>query len=267
MVIKTKQGKNSSVRGLFNYLLHEIKKTKILEMNAFSRSDPKGLTKEFEAISSENINISRPIIHFSLSFSEHDKSITPELMTTLAVKVLRELGFTQENHQYAIVQHQEKPHKHCHVVANRVGFDGIAVDDYYIQNRAVKVVKQLEIEYGFEKVQDIAKRNRQKPKKVADPNKLLIISTIEEIFRNMKVQSLYRLAEELSKRNIQMNILKHSNTGNEYGLTFKLPNNKNVFKGSELGKDYSLKSLTNRTIPFENKIIERTIIKNLEIEI
>lgn len=250
MIAKTTQGK--SFKNLVYYCLQEKKNAVILDMNGLSRTDPKGLIKEFEAITCENSNISKPVWHTSISFSEND-NVNPEKMTEIAIRLLEKLGFTRDNNQFLLVQHQDKEHKHLHIVCNRIGFDASVVSDYYCKKKVVKATKELEIEYGFQKIEDITKEKSNSNQNI----RKTLISVLDDVLKKFSFQSFLEMTEELNKYNVQMKVLKHSNNGNEYGVTFLY--NETEFKGSELGKLYALQALKKR---FNQTITKQVLISN-----
>jgi hypothetical protein len=262
MIGKTTTGKG--FKGVLNYCLQEKKKAEILDYNGLSQNDPKGLAKEFEIITQENINISKPVWHTSLSFSEKDK-MTNEKMTEIANKFLEKAGFSKENNQFIIIKHNDKAHTHCHIIANRVGFDGNAVSDYYNKSRTVGWAKELEKEYKLEIVQVLAKEKRLE-KELNKPFDLIredLKSIIDKALKQTGLNSIYDLQKELKKSGIDTTILKHSKSGKEYGITYNIRDK--IYKGSELGKSYALNAINNRISPV--KIIVKTLIKSLEMGI
>lgn len=69
--------------------------------------------------------------------------------------------------------------------------------------------------------------------------------TIDEIFANGKVINRENFIAELNRKNIDL-VLRRSNSGQIYGITFIDHNNKCVFNGSDLGKAYSAKAILDR---------------------
>jgi hypothetical protein len=263
MVAKTTHGK--SFKGLLHYCLNQKKNAEILDLNGLSRYDAKGLIKEFEAVCGENLNISKPVWHTSLSFSNHD-NISIAQMKEIACKLFHKVGFTDENNQYIVIQHKDKDHMHCHIVANRIGFDGKAVTDFYSKSRIVQATKQLEKEYNLTRVQDISKKRLIQLEKnsLENSDKKQIAASIENILEQNNTKTFQDLADKLKMNGIEMQVLKHSKTGKEYGITFKTGNE--VFKGSELGKKYAYKRLSMQLHP-ALKIISKVISKGIELGI
>lgn len=78
-------------------------------------------------------------------------------------------------------------------------------------------------------------------------------SSIDNVFKSYEQISKATLLEELQAKGLHTTF--HENTqGQIYGVTFVDNWNKVVFKGSELGKDYTAKALTSRLRPQDKKI-------------
>lgn len=263
MICKTTSGKG--FRALLDYCLKQEKDAEILELNGLTRSDPKGLAQEFRNVCEENLNISKPVWHTSLSFSKSD-NISQEKMKEIANKLIEKLGFTRNNNQFMIVQHKDKEHMHCHIICNRVGFDGKAIGDFYYKSRTINATKQLESEYKLSRVQDLVRQKNRIYEQLnqMDPAKQEIRETINSLLKQPGIKTIPELAIELQKRGIDLNVVKHSKTGKEFGVTFKM--NDKVYKGSELGKNFVLKSLLSQLDP-ALKIAVKIISKGLGLGI
>jgi hypothetical protein len=260
MIGKTKTGK--SFKGVLYYCLNEKKNAEILDMNGLSRYDAKGLTTEFEAIHSENLNVSTPVWHSSLSFHESDK-ITNEKMKEIANRFMEKSGFNKDNYQWVIIKHNDKAHKHCHIVANRVGFDGKAVSDSFYKTRSVGNAKELEKEYGLKQAQEISREQKRLKElnQTKDFTRDQLKDVIDKAIKQPGINNLNDLATELKSYGIDMNVLHHSKTGKEFGVTFKT-NNSKTYKGSDIGKNYALKALM-KLLPPELKLA-KTIINTIQ---
>lgn len=258
MIGKTKTGRG--FKGTVLYCLQENKTPEILDMNGLSHTDKRGITHEFIALSSTNDNISKPVWHSSLSFSNGD-GITNEKMVEIANRFMEKAGFSKENNQWVIIRHNDTDHVHCHIVANRVGFDGKAVSDYYFKSRTVQYAKEIENEYGLVKVQEIAKDRRLalELKSTIDPNKEQIKKRIEALLKQPKVNSFDVLIGELKKEGIEMNVLTHANTGKPYGVSFRM--GEVTYKGSEIGKQFAFKALNNHLSPLSAPVPSIKVIK------
>jgi len=265
MIGKTKTGKGFG--GTLRYCLEENKDSVILELNGLSGENPNDLSRQFQAICDENRDISKPVWHTSLSFPKEDY-MSIDKMQEIANKFIEKAGFSKENNQYAIIMHNNTAHTHCHIIANRVGYDGKAVSDSFSKTRTVFFSKQLENEYNLTRAQEIFKaREQSKPRDkvpIREQTKIQLREAIDKAVKQPEIKTLQDLSQELKKSGIDMQILKHSQTGKEYGVSFRL--NNIAFKGSELGKDFSFKALSNSVSMVKEivKTIGKIISKGIE---
>jgi hypothetical protein len=244
MIGKTTNGKGFG--GTLSYCLDKKKEPEILEINNLRGEKPRELAKQCQCFCDANRGIGNQVWHTSLSFHEKD-NVSKEQMKEIAESFLQKAGFSKENNQYVIIQHNDTQHKHIHIVANRVGVDGKAVSDSFSKSKTVVISKELEKEYNLTKVQELAKDRNYKPsKKMKVPEeqkaKETIRQAIDEALKNPKVKNLANLSEQLEKSGINTSVLKHAETGKDYGVSFKIDNF--AFKGSELGKSYSFNGIT-----------------------
>jgi len=261
MLGKTKTG--SGFKGVLYYCLQEKKEPEILYSNNVIGNDAKELIKEFEAVREENINISKPVWHTSLSFAEND-NITNEKMGEIAQRFMEKAGFSAENNQYVVIKHNDKDHSHCHIVANRVGFDGKAVSDYYYKSQTVKWAKELEKEYNLIKVQEIALAKKLEQTQTLNHDKKFIKEHVERAIGDKNVTSLDDLSKALKKDGVELEVLKHSKTGKEYGVNFRV--NGNTYKGSDIAKRLAYKSLS-QLLPSPIRIATKIISKGISHEL
>jgi len=257
VVGKTKTG--GGFKGVVYYNLQKAKDSEILHSNGLASNDMKGLIKEFEAISGENPNISKPVWHTSLSFAKED-NITNDKMAEIAQRFMEKAGFSKENNQFIVIRHNDRDHRHCHIVANRVGFDGRAVSDSFFKSKTVQWSKELEKEYGLTKVQEIAKVKMVEKTKEFIPDKEFLKEYISKTLKSKGITSLEELSLKLREKGIDMEILKHSKTGKDYGVNFKVRGS--TYKGSDLGKKFAYKALCSNLSP-ALRIATKLIVKGI----
>ncbi|MDD2197745.1 MAG: relaxase/mobilization nuclease domain-containing protein [Bacteroidales bacterium] len=258
MIGKTKTG--SGFKGTVQYCLQDKKTPEILDMNGISHTDKRGIVHEFVTLSSTNDNISKPVWHSSLSFPKEDK-ITDEKMIEIANRFMEKAGFSKENNQWLVIKHNDTKHTHCHIVANRVGFDGTTISDFYFKSRTVQYAKEIENEYGLAKVQEMAKERRAaiELNPTEAPNKEHIRKRVEALLKQPRVNSFEALRGELKREGIEMNVRTHAKTGKPYGVSFKM--GETAYKGSDIGKQFAFKALNSQISPLNAPIPTLKIIK------
>jgi len=133
--------------GIFNYL--EREKSEIISKNV-GGSSPSELTEEFLLCAELNPRVEKIIKHHVISFAQEDKEkINPEMLNNLINDYLEKSGYT--NNQYAAFMHNDKQHKHLHLVINKVDFDGKNTHPYFEKKQARKILMELEEKYNLRK--------------------------------------------------------------------------------------------------------------------
>ena len=88
-----------------------------------------------------------PTFHMSVNWHESEHP-SPEVMQEIARRVLDMSGLGE--HQALVVGHADRPHKHFHIMANRVHpATGKAWSEWQSKLRFDRIMKQLADEYGF----------------------------------------------------------------------------------------------------------------------
>ena len=107
---------------------------------------PKTISLEFDIVWDLNPSVSKAVFHASLSLSigEH---LLDEQWHTVAKDYLK--GMDLSKNQYVAYIHQDRPHEHIHIIANRIRLDGSTVSDSFDFSRSDKVIRNLEQKYGL----------------------------------------------------------------------------------------------------------------------
>lgn len=95
-----------------------------------------------------NPDVARPVGHIALSFKPEDAPrLTDGFMAELAREYLELMGI--RNTQFIVVRHHGTDNPHCHIVFNRVDFDGKVISDSNDFRRNEKVTKMLKDKYSL----------------------------------------------------------------------------------------------------------------------
>ena len=93
-----------------------------------------------------NPDVAKPVGHIALSFKPEDAPrLTDAFMARLAEEYLELMGI--RNTQFIVVRHHGTDNPHCHIVFNRVNFDGKVISDSNDFKRNEKVMKMLKDKY------------------------------------------------------------------------------------------------------------------------
>ncbi|MCB6585264.1 relaxase/mobilization nuclease domain-containing protein, partial [Streptococcus gordonii] len=86
--------------------------------------------------------------HIALSFKPEDAPrLTDAFMARLAEEYLVLMGI--RNTQFIVVRHHGTDNPHCHIVFNRVDFDGKVISDSNDFKRNERVTKMLKDKYSL----------------------------------------------------------------------------------------------------------------------
>ena len=160
--------KGGDFEGLFRYLLHPNKEAIVIGGNV-GASSPKSLEAEFLTFSNLNQRVKKPVTHISVAFAPPDGIVDPQIQTRIADRIISEMGYG--NVQYLVVAHgrndpgHDAPHNHdhIHIVANSVDLHGKFVNDRLNFPRLEKILRQIEIDEGLEKIQSSWEVKRRAP--------------------------------------------------------------------------------------------------------
>lgn len=132
-------GKVKACRGgstLANYVMKPEKGYELLRFGLCGEK-PTEIMREMRVI--QNANQRAKNKFFSLVLSpdkEEGKTISDKRLREMTKDFMRELGINPERQQFIAFVHTEKPHKHIHIIANRVQRDGTLISDHHIGKRA-----------------------------------------------------------------------------------------------------------------------------------
>lgn len=177
------------------------KKPVVVHQNHITSLDHSGVGEEMREVSSLSSRCKNPVLKFSISFDPAEK-ISREKQLKFTLGVIKEMGLTQENYQYMVTEHTDKPHPHHHVLANRVGLDGIVLSDSFTKYRLETAIDKME-------------------KKMRLNNKL---AATRRVVYDRKSENGYRFTENhKNSRSTRTNIVKTSRDARE-GVEQKLSN-------------------------------------------
>ena len=193
----------------------------------------RSIIQDFNTQRKLNPNLSIAVGHIALSWSVQDKEkLSPELMAQRAKEYMDKMKIN--NTQYLIVQHQDRPHPHIHIVYNRVNNEGKTISDRFQKQRNVKVCKELTLRHGYYLSPGKENVNRQQIKG-PDGVKYELYDTIRTVLKHAKNwPSLERM---LSKEGIAIRYKYKGATSEIQGVSFS--KNGMSFKGSQIDRSLS----------------------------
>lgn len=204
----------------------------VIKLHGLYTQNHTDLAQEMRAISDLR-NIKNPVMHISLSL-ENGERASNEQWKLAADAHLIKMGFDLNKTQYALVRHNDSEHDHVHVVVNRVQIDGSVVSDSNTYKRSHEATRATEIAAGlkvFEKGQEPSHKGKMHD----------LRSSIDNALSSHKNYNDFRTA----LANVGINTIENRSktTGYLSGLSYELAESGQVWKGSAIGKSYSLNGL------------------------
>lgn len=187
-----------------------------------------------------NPNLGQAVWHTSLSFNPDDAAkLDSAKMLAIAEGYVQKMGLDQT--QYAIIRHHDQPdNQHLHIIANRVGDDGQTVKDGQNFYRSKQALKELIQEHGLTPPQGL-RPEKQHPAQLQGAE--LTKHEIKEALHQALATATDRPALLATLQARQISAREFANKAGEVtGISFEKDGT--VFKGSELGRGYSLAGIS-----------------------
>lgn len=180
-----------------------------------------------------NPDVAKPVGHIALSFKPEDAPrLTDAFMARLAGEYLELMGI--RNTQFIVVRHHGTDNPHCHIVFNRVDFDGKVISDSNDFRRNEKVTKMLKDKYSLtysEGKQSVKTEKLHASEKV----KYEIYRAVKEALRSADTWKEFQ--NKLLKMGVEMEFKYKENTNEVQGIRFI--KNGLSFKGSGIDRSFS----------------------------
>lgn len=208
--------------------LHHLNRAEILEYN-MCFGNRKELIKQFTDVRNLRPQLSKPVMHISLSFDPSDLTDN-EKFRQITLDFAGKFGF--DKNQYVSILHKDTRHKHLHIITNRVGFDGKTISDSQSYKRVSQICRELEIKYGMKPV--LSPRLFQNPKERLLPRLDLRQEQLKVRIRQSLLQATHFSDFKIRMEQEKIEVIKGR------GIAFQ-DAKKVYFKGSDLG--YSLENM------------------------
>ena len=220
------------------YVSRDLARSIVLDAEGVRVHDYKLMARDFEIIRSLREMWSRPVFHGVLDFYPKEE-LNDRQMINIARAYMQEMGLV--NTQYALVKHIDRPHKHVHIVANRINFEGEHLNLYPTQFRSNDIVKELAREYG------LTPPGQKKNLREINFDALLKTETCRyAIYRSIKesipgCNSFDELGQRLSREGIEVRYRVDDRTGERNGISFRYQGV--AFKGGDIDHECSFGQL------------------------
>jgi relaxase-like protein len=215
-------------------------------------NDPNGpseweVIREFLVVN-EAKEAARPVVHIPVR-TRDGEHLTENQWLEVAERVRTEMGY--ESCPWAAYLHDNeggRAGQHIHLVLSRVTFDGKIVSDKFERYRVMEVMRGLERDIGLEPV---LSRDRTQPRlyphsavgQERDREFIMLRAHIDAAGANARTLSGF--VERLEAAGVKVH-LKISVNGHLQGASFQLADSERIWKGSDLGRAYSIGRVVER---------------------
>lgn len=243
MIGKIKKGK--SFGGCIRYVMGKDD-AKIIESDGVLLGTNKEMIDSFNCQCLLNPKIKQPLGHIALSFKPEDAPLlSDEFMAKIALEYMALMGI--KNTQFILARHHNIDNPHCHLVYNRINYDGKVISSQNDFKRNEIATKKLKDKYGLTYAEDKSKTNVNK---LHDPERVKyeIHNAVKAALKRCRTWEDFN--EELKQRGIHLEFaFRRMNTravddiqGIRFvkdGLTFKASDVSRQFSYSKLNAQLS----------------------------
>ena len=259
--LRIKVTRGSEPLKLFGYLFdpkkqlepqrNELLKTGRIQNLMICRTVPgctvQELAHNFRQVAKLNSKVVKLVAHYSISLPVEDNlQVDRAAMYSISRTLLERLGHTRC--PYFGIEHHDTKHRHWHLAASTVSYNGDWVDDTFERYRLRHLERELEADFELERVPhrpDAEVKNlstgeyrlKRRSKRLL-PKEKLWLALDECIARS---RSLARLTMELRTQYPEISIRLTEQHGEHVGISFKVDGI--AFAGRSLGRAYSLNGL------------------------
>lgn len=241
MIGKIKKGK--SFGGCIRYVMGKDN-AEIIASDGVLLGNTREITDSFNYQRMLNPKIKQPVGHIALSFKPEDKpKLTNEFMAEIAMEYMDLMGI--KDTQFILVRHNNTDNPHCHLVYNRIGYDGKVISSQGDYKRNEIATKKLKDKYGLTYAEDKSKTNVEKLRS-ADQVKYEIHNAVKNALRHSKTWKQFN--DSLAEQGIKLEFVKRSrdikSVKDIQGIRFTKDGL--TFKASQISRDFSFAKLNAR---------------------
>lgn len=202
------------------------------------RFDMNDVAHQFKDCASQNPKLEKYVWHQSFSFPK-EEIIEKEKIQEISKDFSEKFGF--DNNQIIVFQHNDTEHKHFHLVANRIDINGkTTATDKNNYKKIGNFCREMELKHELKQTPNmkcLSYKLDKSHKIIQEYSKSDIAESIKESIKKHLPNS--KTFEELGKNLSNEKIKMYQGRG----IAFFDKESKAKFKGSDLGRDYSLTNL------------------------
>ena len=238
MIGKIKKGK--SFGGCVRYVMGKDD-AKILASDGVLLGTNREMIDSFNCQCLLNPKIKQPLGHIALSFKPEDAPrLTDEFMAKIALEYMDLMGI--KNTQFILVRHHNTDNPHCHLVYNRINYDGKVISLQNDFKRNEIATKKLKDKYGLTYAEDKSKTN---VKKLHNPERVKyeIHNAVKAALKRSRTWEEFN--EELKRRGVLLEFVRRRKDvrtlDDVQGIRFQKDGL--TFKASQISRQFSFEKL------------------------
>jgi len=222
----------------------------LLDSQGLRVDDMQTIIDDFNLQRKTNAGLGKAVGHIALSWSVEDKKrLSSDNMAEVARLYMQQMGITDT--QYLIVQHNDRPHPHLHIVYNRVDDFGKTISDQFQKQRNAKVCKDITLTYGYHYAGGKEKVNRER----LNGSDALKYELYDQITKAVgRAKNWHQLKQFLDKQGISTLFKYKSGTKEIQGVSFSKYGVQ--MKGSQIDRSLSYGNI-NKQLMLNNKPIRQ----------
>ena len=241
MIGKIKKGK--SFGGCIRYVMGKDN-AEIIDSDGVLLGNIREITASFNYQRELNPKIKQPVGHIALSFKPEDKALlTDEFMAKIVREYLELMGI--RNTQFILVRHHNTDNPHCHLVYNRIGYDGKVISSQGDYKRNEIAIKLLKDRYGLTYAEDKGKTNVEKLH-ASERVKYEIFNAVKAALKHSGTWKEFN--DYLLRRGIRLEFVKRTREIKKpediQGIRFTKDGQ--TFKASQISREFSFARLNAR---------------------
>ena len=238
MIGKIKKGK--SFGGCIRYVMGKDD-AEIIASDDVLLGTSKEMIDSFNCQCLFNPKIKQPLGHIALSFKPEDAPrLNDEFMAKIALEYMELMGI--KNTQFILVRHHNTDNPHCHLVYNRINYDGKVISSQNDFKRNEIATKKLKDKYGLTYAEDKSKTNVPK---LHDPERVKyeIHNAVKAALKRSRTWGEFN--EELKRRGILLEFVFRRKGTRAFedvqGIRFQKDGL--TFKASQISRQFSFEKL------------------------
>ena len=246
-----KMVKGRGFRGALEYDLNK-EKGRVIDSNMAGKNT-RELAAEFGEIRKLRPNLGRAVMHVSLATAPGEK-LTDEQWREVSQRYLRGMGF--KDNQFIVTRHTDTEHEHIHILANRITHGGEVVSDGQDYKRQETIMREIEREYGLQRVAPSQEAERKAPTKGEIEHGIRTgqPSTRQQLQQLCDAAARYcdsftTYQERLEAAGVELVPVAQLEGAKLSGLSYRLDGV--TMKGSDLGKGYTAAGIQKRGVTYE----------------